>query len=750
MLWGKRNSLGVTFGLLLILVCAHGRLIAYDGDMIYLPRGGLPAVSGLTLSVDARWVTGYGMRPVRVRFSTFDNAPSSVERRLVVELGVTEEHFVGWGGREQLLRVRQEVVLPAGAASVEQIISVPHYAQWTKMSVGVWEGNRELRELQGSLTGFLNSQQPGFPYSSGADLPCALVIDQDMSRSSALNAPNSRQLFNVATWTEPLNRAGRARLKVQEGTAFFGKPSGDHPGDHVVLTTVKDDPGTMLLSPADLPDRWIDLTCADVAITSWDELNQLVAQYPVKFEALRRWVMSGRLLVVGGLEDPERRAWLARMMGGTLEEGALDSEGRWERLTTLRSDLLPELAERFRLRSTILLPPDPAQVGVTQQQTSPPTTSQRTTTGVWLARFGIGVVAAIGSEDPCQDAPEFWGALNAAPRHTVAFGYRIAGEVSTGVFTWDAGIPGVGKPPVVSFLVLITLFVAVIGPINYVMLWRLRKLYLLLLTIPAGAALVTLAIIGYAIIADGLGVHARVRSISIISPDGIAVTWSHQSYYASMAGSRGLRFSESAWVMPVIAPDYFRGTKDVLWRSGQVWRGAYFQSRELLPVNVVEVDRYPISVEYDGHRIRNRLGGTALVVYMQDEDGKWWQATNVASGQEANLQPVEPEAVKNSLRSKFAARLEKIYLLPVRARAMYARPLRTSGDLFTILFKEVAELQPLPARPFIALLEDAAWYPLGTRPVQETDSLRVVLGSWRSSSAGQENMSIDPVDRTRR
>jgi hypothetical protein len=77
---------------------------------------------------------------------------------------------------------------------------------------------------------------------------------------------------------------------------------------------------------------------------------------------------------------------------------------------------------------------------------------------------------------------------------------------------WNLIIPGVGRAPVGSYLVLITLFVIVIGPVNYFWLRKWKRLYLLLVTVPLGAALVTLALMNYALLTDGLGVRVRVRS----------------------------------------------------------------------------------------------------------------------------------------------------------------------------------------------------------------------------------------------
>ena len=117
---------------------------------------------------------------------------------------------------------------------------------------------------------------------------------------------------------------------------------------------------------------------------------------------------------------------------------------------------------------------------------------------------------------------------------------------------WNWLVPGIGRAPVGSFLILIAAFVVVIGPVNYFLLRRKRRLYLLLVTVPLGAALVTAALFAYALISDGLGIRVRVRSFTEIDQRaGRAVSWSRQSYYAGLAPSGGLTFPETAVVFPI-------------------------------------------------------------------------------------------------------------------------------------------------------------------------------------------------------
>ena len=81
---------------------------------------------------------------------------------------------------------------------------------------------------------------------------------------------------------------------------------------------------------------------------------------------------------------------------------------------------------------------------------------------------------------------------------------------------WNLLIPGVGLPPVNTYRVLISLFVIVIGPVNYFLLRRLRRLHYLLFIVPASAVAVTLALLGYALMSDGLSTRLRARSYTLV------------------------------------------------------------------------------------------------------------------------------------------------------------------------------------------------------------------------------------------
>ena len=114
-------------------------------------------------------------------------------------------------------------------------------------------------------------------------------------------------------------------------------------------------------------------------------------------------------------------------------------------------------------------------------------------------------------------------------------------------------IPGVGLVPVTRFQILITLFVVVIGPVNYYSLRRWGKLNLTVLTVPTGAIFLTAALLLYALLSDGLGVRLRAPEHDAHRSNNRRSHGAGRGcpYYAGLAPAGGLMFSGDTAVVPL-------------------------------------------------------------------------------------------------------------------------------------------------------------------------------------------------------
>ena len=107
----------------------------------------------------------------------------------------------------------------------------------------------------------------------------------------------------VARW--PGDRAGRREFPDFRVLAWHAwKPDvvkNDSLGatdDASLLKTVEQMSELELLHPGDLPDRWIGYAALDLVFISLSDLEQLIKQYPTRWEALRFWIATGPELCV--------------------------------------------------------------------------------------------------------------------------------------------------------------------------------------------------------------------------------------------------------------------------------------------------------------------------------------------------------------------------------------------------------------------------------------------------------------------
>ena len=192
------------------------------------------------------------------------------------------------------------------------------------------------------------------------------------------------------------------------------------------------------------------------------------------------------------------------------------SQGRWQTanpsgITEDIPALVPAEQCRWKTRSPSPQPPPPA---------SPPA---RKPQPFMYRPFYRGRVVAMQTGEPlAAQTPEAAWLFNELGGHTWMWYQRHGMSLHReNDEYWNWLVPGIGRAPVGSFLILIAVFVIVIGPVNYFLLRRKRRLYLLLVTVPLGAALVTLALFAYALISDGLGSASACGALpkSISGPD---------------------------------------------------------------------------------------------------------------------------------------------------------------------------------------------------------------------------------------
>jgi hypothetical protein len=726
-----------------------------NGNTLKLPQNRATSRNnGLTVLVDTRWSQNYGYRPVEVTISS----PKPVTQDRKIDLSL----FSGWSGA---MRVDQEIVLPSGSQSVTATVRVPQYSSDAK--IFWWE----LR-----VDGFL---------------------DKDLS----LKKENAYSVMQSA-------------YSVTGGASFLAMTP--QSGARTTLSPNSTEFEILSLSAIEFPKRWIEYTCMDAATLSLDELLALQTINPAGFGAMQRWVRAGGNLWVNDVGDNfERLRELSKLFGlqetvsadvqlGVDSPLKVEAEGDlrgWQpvrfgqaapdgqvvmfqdqRTGRTRTARTPETIKRLESDPNYRMLGERVQpAGETRSLLAIVDSNQ------WFIDqpLGLGTVRAFRITNDVtkfQQSPPAPNANVAANQDTMDELPPSLSSALDSVGGWssrhglspdsanygfsDLLVPGMGLAPVTEFQILITLFVVAIGPLNYWLLKRWRRLHLMVLTVPLAAAVVTFALFAYAIITDGFGTTARVYSFTTIDQkSGDAACWSRISYYAGLAPRGGLTMPADVAMYPVV-PDwyansmraYMESDRDLRWDKGEakLTRG-WLRSRTPTQYLTVRSRKTPIRLEMqpvrDRLRLKNSLGTPIEFVAVVDRNGKFWSLENVPESAVEFMKPIERPAAEAKFRTIVQERSPQppVELIGTNQnRPNYQQRQQLLGQGYSTTYTGVEELNSNLASVAIAKLagidglEGMALAPgtyvavtktgpevvFGMSGVEEDTSLHVISGQW--------------------
>jgi hypothetical protein len=228
--------------------------------------------------------------------------------------------------------------------------------------------------------------------------------------------------------------------------------------------------------------------------------------------------------------------------------------------------------------------------------------------------------------------------------------------------TYDSGfsIPGVGRPPVIAFQVVISLFVLVVGPGFYIFLYQSGRMHLLLVIAPVLSLLACSGLFLYAIIHDGFEIKGRVQSVTRIDhPSGAAVTHARHAYYAGVS-PQGYAFDAQTAVFDArrdnSAPTRFRyrDNDDCVISGGelkarnphQLVSVRSFKSEGRLSVNTMPGG----NPEIQKFQIQNQFQSDIALAIVRAKN-QWSIAENVVAGATVVASPATMNEIKSKLRA---------------------------------------------------------------------------------------------------
>lgn len=556
----------------------------------------------LQLSVDYRWAGGSfgGYYPIRI--SLQNRGPSR-------ELEVRFQPMYGDGG----LPVTTRRISIDQNASASFTLLVPLAGQGNFGTLSVNHNGRELEKLQGHIT------LPDTSYQTAR--PALLVISPTPVGMQELE--DALTSLTVAVHPTHSHSYGGGRSDNQT------------------------------VEPFRLPETWLAYSGVDVVFISLKDFEGLPE---TQRSAIVQWVRTGGTLLVHSIGEPVSRSRRLVTLTGIDQQAqpinwrAADAESRTV-IPIRQVDEYGNVVEKTMALPEQPLKPDEARDRRDAEQ-------DRLSEFVWSVNqppFEIGELGQgqlIGFvEEPFSGTVQDWAwLLRSVPLSQLQQADRlgVAGRLGNLEFL-EFLISTVRSVPIMAFLIFISVFTFVIGPLNYFILSRKKKLNFLVLTIPAIAIVTSLLLFGYSMLAHGFSVKSRVRSLTIIDQGNRqAVSTARLAFYAGITPSDGLSFSPSTAVIPIRAKGDAFESAHTDWTDTQWLRSGWLRSRtrtQFLTMNVrPERGRLTVSEPSETELpVSNGLEWPLEAVVVTDRDGKPWFAVDLAAGSRKAFRPMTGE-----------------------------------------------------------------------------------------------------------
>ncbi|MBN1918367.1 MAG: hypothetical protein JW889_10680 [Verrucomicrobia bacterium] len=357
----------------------------------------------------------------------------------------------------------------------------------------------------------------------------------------------------------------------------------------------------------------------------------------------------------------------------------------------------------------------------------PETWRARTTVqGDWTVTFaGFGVMLVT---DPDQSArgwsSDKWRVLRDAVSETYEpFRSMESVEGANDHFPVVEGL----RTPVKGLMVLMVLFVVAIGPVNLIVLSRMKRRIWLLWTVPAISLLTCTAVTVYAAVAEGWSGRARIATLTVLdqaSHRATTVGWA--AFYSPVTPRDGLHFSADTELTPQIGEggggygygyrSYDRGRgrpRDIDWTEDQHLANGWVSAR--VPVHFIvrasemRRERLTVSMETDGTPVVvNGLGADIRRLWYAAPDGTIYSGSDIAAGAQARLAPSQ-----RIVRGLPVEGLRKAYV---------------QDWLPSMVSFESAPAQVLMPGCYIAVVDDLVFIEPGLRNAKTKDYKSVIYG----------------------
>lgn len=208
-------------------------------------------------------------------------------------------------------------------------------------------------------------------------------------------------------------------------------------------------------------------------------------------------------------------------------------------------------------------------------------------------------------------------------------------------------IPGLGELPLRAFMVLLFLFAVVIGPVNLLVLKRLGRPALLLVTIPVLSAGASVGLLLYGVLHQGIDTKAARRSLTWLDQrQARAAVVERRRVFVGMSRGGGLVPGAGTAVFPEHAApdDRFLVRED----GGRRLAGSFLPVRDAVDHVVLTETSARAHLEVrrvaDGLEVVNAFDTTVRSALLRDPEGEWYRLEGgLEPGETGLARPSEDE-----------------------------------------------------------------------------------------------------------
>ena len=165
------------------------------------------------------------------------------------------------------------------------------------------------------------------------------------------------------------------------------------------------------------------------------------------------------------------------------------------------------------------------------------------------------------------------------------------------------------KIPTRGIVVVMLIFIIVIGPVNLIVLSRLKRRTWMLWTIPAISAVTTLGVFAYSLLREGFTPDTRISGLTYLDQPGHrATTVGLTAFYCPLTPSGGLQFDPETEATPLVSLGYsfHSDAREVDWTQGQHFQRGWIASRVPVHFHIrkSEIRRERLEIESDHGRLK--------------------------------------------------------------------------------------------------------------------------------------------------